>query len=204
MAQVQAGRLRGRQPGDRRDRQGLPDDHRRRAAGRRSPGPTRRTASGRASTTVAGARRARAPGRRAARRAPRGARRDHRARDGQADRAGARRGRLLRRHLRVLRRQRADADGRRADQAAGRRGLGDHPPQLLGRAARDHAVELPLLPGGALRRPEPGDRQHDPAQARAAVPRVGRGDRSRSIDDAGFPRGRLRQHLRHQRADRVR
>ena len=41
-----------------------------------------------------GARRADPPGRRAAHRAPRGARRDHRARDGQADRAGARRGRL--------------------------------------------------------------------------------------------------------------
>ncbi len=33
--------------------------------------------------------------------------------------------------------------------------------QLAGRAARDHAVELPVLPGGALRRPEPRDRQHD-------------------------------------------
>ena len=45
-------------------------------------------------------------------------------------------------------------------------------------------MELPLLPGGPVRRPEPGDRQHDPAQARAAVPRVGRGDR------ADLPRGR--------------
>ena len=46
-------------------------------------------------------------------------------------------------------------------------GLGGRAPQLVRRAARDHAVELPLLPGGALRRSEPGDRQHDPAQARA-------------------------------------
>jgi hypothetical protein len=35
-------------------------------------------------------------------------------------------------------------------------------------------VELPVLPGRALRGAEPGDRQHHPAQARAAVPRVGR------------------------------
>ena len=33
----------------------------------------------------------------------------------------------------------------------------------LGVAARDHAVELPLLPGGALRGSEPDHRQHDPA-----------------------------------------
>ena len=83
---------------------------------------------------------------------------------------------FTRRDLRVLRRQRAQAAGRRADRAARRRRLGVHPPQPLRRPAGDHAVELPLLPGGALRRPEPGDRQHDPAQARAAVPRVGRGD----------------------------
>ena len=69
-----------------------------------------------------------------------------------------------------------EAAGRRADRAARGRRLGVHPPQLGRPAARDHAVELPLLPGGALRRPEPGDRQHDPAQARAAVPGVGRGD----------------------------
>ncbi len=81
-----------------------------------------------------------------------GARRDHRPRDGQADRAGARRGRLLRRHLRVLRRQRRGAAGRRADQAARGRRLGADPAQLARRAAGDHAVELPLLPGGALRR----------------------------------------------------
>jgi len=39
-----------------------------------------------------------------------------------------------------------------------------------------HAVEFPVLPGRALRRPEPDHRQHDPAQARRAVPRVRRGD----------------------------
>ena len=105
-----------------------------------------------------------------------GAGRDHHARDGQADRAGPRRGGVQRRDLPVLRRQRGEAAGRRADRPARGRGLGVHPP-LVGRpAARDHAVELPLLPGGPLRRPEPGGRQHDPAQARAAVPGVGGGD----------------------------
>ena len=82
-----------------------------------------------ASTTVEERAALIAPRRRAARRAARAARRDHRARDGQADRAGARRGRLQRRDLRVLRRQRGQAAGRRADRAARRRGLGVHPPQ---------------------------------------------------------------------------
>ena len=88
------------------------------------------------------------------------------------------------------------------DRAARRRRLGDHPPQPLRRPARDHAVELPLLPGGALRRPEPGDRQHDPAQARAAVPGVGRGDAG-DLHRGRLPGGRVHQHLRDQRADRV-
>ena len=48
----------------------------------------------------------------------------------------------------------------------------------LGRAARHHAVELPVLPGRPVRRPEPRHRQHDPAQARAAVPGVGGRDRA--------------------------
>jgi succinate-semialdehyde dehydrogenase/glutarate-semialdehyde dehydrogenase len=77
------------------------------------------------------------------------------------------------------------AAGRRADHAARRRGLGDRAAQLARRPARDHAVELPLLPGGPVRRPEPGARQHDPAQARAAVPGVGRGAA------ADLPRRRL-------------
>ena len=97
----------------------------------------------------------------------RAAGRDRRARDGQADGAGAGRGRLLRRHLRLLRRQRAEEF------------LADEPIDLLagdgtalvrkfvGRPARgDHAVELPLLPGGPFRRPESGGRQHGPAEAR--------------------------------------
>ena len=70
--------------------------------------------------------------------------------------------------------------------ARGRR-LGVRAPQLRRRAAGDHAVELPLLPGGAVRRAEPGDRQHDPAQARAAVPGVGGGDASRSSTRPASP-----------------
>ena len=147
------------------------------------------------------ARRPHPPGRRTAPRAPPGAGRDHRARDGQADRAGARRGRLLRRHLRVLRRQRRRPAEGRADQAARRRGLGAHPPQLARRAAGHHAVELPVLPGRPLRRPQPDHRQHHPAQARAAVPGVRRGDRA-DLPRRRLPRGRLRQHLRDPRPDR--
>ena len=131
------------------------------------------------------------------------ARRDHRARDGQADRAGARRGRLLRRDLRVLRRQRGEAAGRRADRAARRRRLGVHPPQLARRPARDHAVELPLLPGGALRRARTWSigntilLKHAPQcpESAAAMEQI--------YHEAGFPDGRLHQHLRDQRADRV-
>ena len=42
-------------------------------------------------------------------------------------------------------------------------------------AARHHAVELPVLPGGPVRGPEPHGRQYDHSQARAAVPGVGAG-----------------------------
>ena len=41
----------------------------------------------------------------------------------------------------------------------------------MGPADRDHALELPLLPGGSLRRPEPDRRQLDPAQAGPPVSR---------------------------------
>ncbi len=81
--------LRGSQPSHRRDGQGVPGDRRRRAPRRdrpgrpRPPGPGRLLHRGRA-------RGAGAQGRRAAQRAARAAGRDHRPRDGQADRAGAR------------------------------------------------------------------------------------------------------------------
>ena len=183
-------RLRRDQPGDGRDAQDVPDDQRRRAARPRSAARTPRTATWSSSTTVE---------ERAAliRRVAelhnehrQRARRDHRPRDGQADRAGGRRGRVLRGDLRVLRRQRPEAARRRADRPARGRGLGVRAPQLVRPAARDHAVELPLLPGGPVRRPEPGDRQHDPAQARAAVPGVGRGD------GGDLPRGRRSRRTR--------
>ena len=194
-------RIRSHQPRDRGEAQDLRDDRRRRAGGRDRPGPRRPSGLG-ARHERRGAGQGHRPRRRAAHRAPRRARADHHARDGQADRAGPRRGRLQRGDLPVLRRQRRQPAGGRADRASGRRGLGLHPPQLGRPPARHHAVELPLLPGGALRRPEPGEREHDPAQARAAVPRVG------GRDGADLPRGRrargrVHQHLRDQRADRV-
>ena len=65
---------------------------------------------------------------------------------------------------------------RRADLAAGGRRHGPDPPDVGRPAPGDHALELPLLPGGPLRRAEPRRRQHDPAQAGAPVPRVGGGD----------------------------
>ena len=115
------------------------------------------------------------PGRRAPPRAAGRARGDHRARDGQAPGRGAGRGGLRRRHHGVLRRQRREDHGRPADRHPGR-GHRRHPPLAAGGAPGDHAVELPLLPGGAFRGPEPRGRQHDPPQARPAVPRVGGGD----------------------------
>ena len=147
------------------------------------------------------ARRAGPEGRRASHRAARDARRDHRARDGQADRAGPRRGRLLRRHLRLLRRQRRGVPRGRADRAAGGRRHRRGPQDVGGPAARDHALELPLLPGGPLRRPEPGRRQHDPAQAGAPVPRVGRGDPD-DVRRRRLPRRRLPDDPRLERPDR--
>ena len=193
-------RLRGRGPGDGRDRQDVRDDQRRRAEGRDRSRPRGAPGVG-ARHDGRGAGEDHRPRRRAARRAQAGARGDHRARDGQADRAGGRRGRVQRGDLPVLRRQRPGADEGRADRPARRRGLGVRPP-LVGRAAaRDHAVELPLLPGGPLRRPEPGGRQHDPAQARAAVPGVVGGDGA-DVPRRGRAEGRLHQHLRDQRPDR--
>ena len=196
-------RLRGRESGDRRDAQDVSDDRRRRAATRRSGARTPLTASGRVR------RRSRsAPGFSGAWASCYGEQRQ-------------RLGEIIVREmgkpieqavgevdfsvddLRVLRRQRGVAARGRADRARRRRGLGLRAPQLGRRAARHHAVELPLLPGGALRRPEPGDREHDPAQARAAVPRVGGGDGG-DLPAGRLPGGRVHQHLRDQRADRGR
>ena len=90
------------------------------------------------------------------------------------------------------------AAGRRAAAQRDRRQR-DRPQDPDRPAARDHAVELPLLPGRPVRRPEPDGRQHDPAQARPAVPRVGAGDGA-ALPGRRSPGRRLRQHLRHQRA----
>ncbi len=78
-----------------------------------------------------------------------------------------------------------DSPQGRADHAAGGEGTALIRRTSIGAAARDHALELPLLPGGPLRGAEPGRRQHDPAQAGAPVPRVGGGD------PADLPRRRL-------------
>ena len=79
--------------------------------------------------------------------------------------------------------------GRRADRRSPASGTAVIRRSPHGRAARDHAVELPVLPGGPLRGPEPRHRQHDPAQARAAVPGVGRGHRADLPATPGFPEG---------------
>ncbi len=81
------------------------------------------------------------------------------------------------------------------------RGLGADPPQLGRRAAGHHAVELPVLPGRPVRRAEPDAGQHHPAQARAAVPRVG-GGAAADLQRRRLSGGRLRQHLRDQRPGR--
>ena len=79
----------------------------------------------------------------------------------------------------------------------GGEGSAADPPQLGRRADRDHAVELPLLPGRAVRGPEPDAGQHHHPQARTAVPRVGRRD-SADLRRCRLSRGRLRQRVCHQ------
>ena len=94
-------RLRGSQPGDRRDASRSTPRSATPSSRRRSAAPTRRTATWSRSTTVAErAALSRRVGELHVEQPP-AARRDHRPRDGQADRAGARRGRLLRRDLRA-------------------------------------------------------------------------------------------------------
>ncbi len=128
---------------------------------------------------------------------------DHRPGDGEARRAGARRSGLLRFDLRVLRDGGDEPARRRADHAVGRRGVGVRPSELRRRPARDHALELPVLPGGAVRRTEPRRRQHDPAEARAPVPGIGGGDPA-DLRRRRLPCRRVHEHLRHQRPGRGR
>ena len=71
----------------------------------------------------------------------------------------------------------------------------------IGAAARDHAVELPLLPGGPVRGAQPDAGQHHRAQARGVGARLrarGRADH----EGRRASRGRLRQPLRDPRPDR--
>ena len=154
-----------------------------------------------ASLSVGRARREDQARRRAPPRATRDACRNRGEGDGQADGAGPRRGRLLRRHLRVLRRPRGGLPQGRADRAACGRGHGGDPPLGDGAAARNHALELPLLPGGPLRGTEPDRRQPDPAEAGAPVPGVGRGD-PEDVRRRRPPGGRVPDDPRDQRADR--
>ncbi len=105
------------QPRHRRDGQDVPDDHRRRA--RRRHRRRRRGAPRLVESTTVEERAAliRRVGELHLERRQELAR-DHRARDGQADRAGPRRGRLRRGDLRVLRRPRVRVPRGRADPAA--------------------------------------------------------------------------------------
>ena len=113
---------------------------------------------------------------------------------------GGRRGGVLRRHLRLLRDRGPDARRRPADQDVlgwqGRRAeAADRP------AARDHAVELPLLPDRPVRGAEPDAGQHDHPQARRVGARL-RARRRAADEGRRRARRRLRQRLRLARPDR--
>ena len=105
--------------------------------------------------------------------------------------------------LRVLRDGGDEPARRRADHAVGGRRVGVRPAELRRRPARDHALELPVLPGGAVRRTEPRRRQHDPAEACAPVPGIGGGDAA-DLRRRRLPGRRVHEHLRHQRPGRGR
>ena len=188
--------LRRSQPSHRRDGQGVPGDLRRRAPRRDRPGR-------RGLADLAAAR----PASPSARRwCARSASCTPSAREQLAEIIVREMGKPIEQAL-VRSTSPATIYGFYADNAEGL--MADEPIELLGGdgtalirrspfgvAARDHALELPLLPGGPLRRAEPGDRQHDPAQARAAVPRIGRGDRSRSSTTPASPRAPTRTSTR--------
>ncbi|GAA2425910.1 hypothetical protein GCM10010405_05510 [Streptomyces macrosporus] len=69
----------------------------------------------------------------------------------------------------VPRRERRDVPGGRAARGRRRR-RGDRPHRAHRGTRRDHALELPPLPGGPLRRAEHRARQHDHPQARPELP----------------------------------
>ena len=186
----------GSESGDRSARARVPDRHRRRD--QRDPRAGRARLRVVAAQPEGRAGRHPAPGGPAVRRPGRRAGRDHHPGDGQDDRRGPGRAGVHRRHLPVLRRPRAGAaQGRAAGLEHAGHGLG--PEVLDRRAAGHHAVELPVLPGRPVRRPEPDDREHHRSEACTAVPGVGPGDGA-DLPRRGAARGRLHQHLRHQRA----
>ena len=145
------------------------------------------------------------PRRRAARRAHASElARDHRARDGQAHRAGGRRGRVRRRDLRATTpttpracwpTSRSSCSPARARRSSAARSLG----ALLGIMPWNY----PYYQVARFAGPNLMIGQHDPAQARAAVPGVGRGDGADLRTTPASPTGAYEQHLRHQRADRL-
>ena len=99
----------------------------------------------------------------------------------------------------VVRRQCREVPGRRADRTARRRTARSSGADRSA-CCWHHAVELPVLPGGAVRRTQPDAGQHGGAlQARSAVPRV-RGSHPEDLRRRRLPRGRLRQRLRHQQS----
>ena len=69
------------------------------------------------------------------------------------------------------------------------------------RAARDHALELPLLPGGAVRRTESVAGQHHPAQACRELPTAGAAS-GRTAGRGRCPERGLPERLRHHRSGR--
>ena len=119
------------------------------------------------------------------------------ARDGQAAGPVGGRGGLQCGNLRVLRRQRGASSSPTSRSNSSMARVQQPDPPELGRCpSRHHAVELPLLPGRPVRRPEPYAGQHDPA--RSTPPQC---PESAAADFADLhrrrlPRGRLRQHLR--------
>ncbi len=126
--------------------------------------------------------------------------RDHHPGDGQDDRGGPGRAAVRRGIYRYYADNGAGAaQGRAAGLEHAGHGLGAQVPDR--RAARHHAVELPVLPGRPVRGAEPDDRQHHRAQARAAVPGVGAGHGA-DLPRRRAARRRLHQRVRHQRAGR--
>ena len=112
--------------------------------------------------------------------------------DGQTPRAGGRRGEAGSLDLPLVRRTRARTARAREAGRPGRAGEhGDH--RAGGAAGRGHALELPLLSGRPVRRPQPHGRQHGHPQTRLDLREELRAHR------AGPTRGRTARGRVHQR-----